>query len=117
MAKALGEKPLALIENHHNFAWKEKLEDDSELVVHRKGATPAGIGNVGIIPGTMASPSFIVSGKGNEESLNSAAHVAGRVMSRNLAKKTFTESQLNKYLNEQGVGLLGGGIDESPICL
>lgn len=114
LAKALGEKPLALIENHHNFAWKEKLEDGSEMVVHRKGATPAGIGNVGIIPGTMASPAFIVSGRGNEESLNSAAHGAGRLMSRNLAKKTFTESQLKKYLNEQGVELLGGGIDESP---
>ena len=114
LAKAFGEKPLAIIENHHNFAWKEKLADGSELVVHRKGATPAGIGNIGIIPGTMASPAYIVAGKGNEESLQSAAHGAGRLMSRNQAKKTFTESQLKKYLGEQGVELLGGGIDESP---
>ena len=114
LAKAFGEKPLTIIENHHNFAWKETLADGSDLVVHRKGATPAAQGNVGIIPGTMASPAYIVAGKGNENSLNSAAHGAGRLMSRNVAKKTFTESQLKKFLNEQGVELLGGGIDESP---
>ena len=116
LAKAFGQKPLTIIENHHNFAWKEKLPDGSELVVHRKGATPAGIGDVGIIPGTMASPAYIVSGKGNEDSLKSAAHGAGRLMSRNQAKKIFTQSQLKIYLNEQGVELLGGGIDESPFA-
>ncbi len=114
LAKAFGEKPLAIIENHHNFAWKEKLADGEDLVIHRKGATPAAAGDIGIIPGTMASPAYIVAGKGNENALNSAAHGAGRLMSRNLAKKTFTESQLKKHLNEQGVELLGGGIDESP---
>ncbi|MGM0620911.1 MAG: RtcB family protein [Bacteroidota bacterium] len=116
IAKALGEKPLTIIENHHNFAWKEKLAEGEELIIHRKGATPAGIGDVGIIPGTMASPAFIVAGKGNEESLQSAAHGAGRLMSRNQAKKTFTESQLKKYLLEQDVELLGGGTDESPFA-
>jgi tRNA-splicing ligase RtcB (3'-phosphate/5'-hydroxy nucleic acid ligase) len=114
LAKAFGEKPLAIIENHHNFAWKETLDTGEEIIIHRKGATPAGIGDVGIIPGTMASPAFIVTGKGNEEALNSASHGAGRLMSRNVAKKTFTESQMKKYLAEQGVELLGGGIDESP---
>lgn len=116
IAKALGEKPLTIIENHHNFAWKEKLPDGNEVIIHRKGATPAGIDNLGIIPGTMASPAFIVAGKGNEESLQSAAHGAGRLMSRNQAKKTFTGSQLKKYLDEQKVELLGGGIDESPFA-
>jgi tRNA-splicing ligase RtcB (3'-phosphate/5'-hydroxy nucleic acid ligase) len=114
LARAFGEKPLAIIENHHNFAWKEKLADGEELVIHRKGATPAGSGDTGIIPGTMASPAYIVSGKGDEDSLRSAAHGAGRLMSRNLAKKTYTENQLKKHLDEQGVELLGGGIDESP---
>ncbi len=114
IAKAFGKKPLAIIENHHNFAWKEKLGDGEELVIHRKGATPAGEGDIGIIPGTMASPAYIVAGKGNKDSLHSAAHGAGRLMSRNLAKKTYTESQLKRYLDEQGVELLGGGIDESP---
>lgn len=116
VAKALGEKPLAIIENHHNFAWKEKLADGEELIVHRKGATPAGIGDVGIIPGTMVSPAYIVTGKGNEDSLQSAAHGAGRLMSRNQAKKTFTQSQMKKYLDEQEVELIGGGIDESPFA-
>ncbi|MFW5831056.1 MAG: RtcB family protein [Prolixibacteraceae bacterium] len=116
LAKAFGEKPLTIIENHHNFAWKEKLAGGEEIIIHRKGATPAGIGDVGIIPGTMASPAYIVAGKGNEDSLQSAAHGAGRLMSRNQAKKTFTQSQLKKYLNEQGVELLRGGIDESPFA-
>ena len=116
LAKAFGKKPLTIIENHHNFAWKEKLSDGSEQVVHRKGATPAGIGDVVIIPGTMASPAFIVTGKGNEDSLQSAAHGAGRVMSRNQAKKTFSQNQLTKYLDEKGVELLGGGVDESPFA-
>ena len=116
LAKAFGEKPIAIIENHHNFAWKEKLADGEEIIIHRKGATPAGIGDIGIIPGTMASPAFIVTGKGNEESMQSAAHGAGRLMSRNQAKQTFTESQMKKYLHEQGVELIGGGTDESPLA-
>jgi len=116
LAKAFGEKPLAIIENHHNFAWKEMMETGEEIIIHRKGATPAGIGDVGIIPGTMASPAFIVTGKGNEDALNSASHGAGRLMSRNVAKQTFTESQMKKYLTEQGVELIGGGIDESPFA-
>ncbi len=114
LAKALGEKPLAIIENHHNFAWKETLTDGVEIVIHRKGATPAGIGDIGIIPGTMSSPAFIVIGKGNDDSLQSAAHGAGRLMSRKQAKQTFTGSQMKKYLQERGVELLGGGTDESP---
>jgi len=116
LAKAFGEKPLAIIENHHNFAWEETLETGEKIIIHRKGATPAGVGDIGIIPGTMASPAFIVTGKGNEEALNSASHGAGRLMSRNAAKQTFTESQMKKYLSEQGVELLGGGIDESPFA-
>jgi tRNA-splicing ligase RtcB len=116
LAKAFGEKPLTIIENHHNFAWKETLDTGEEIIIHRKGATPAGIGDLGIIPGTMASPAFIVAGKGSEDALNSASHGAGRVMSRNEAKKTFTESQMKKYLAQQGVELLGGGIDESPFA-
>lgn len=114
LAKAIGEKPLKIIENHHNFAWKETLAEGEELIVHRKGATPADVGDIGIIPGTMASPAFIVKGKGNEESLKSASHGAGRLVSRNQAKQKVTESQLKKYLIEQGVELIGGGIDESP---
>ncbi len=116
LAKAFGEEPIRILENHHNFAWKETLETGEEIIIHRKGATPADIGDVGIIPGTMASPAFIVTGKGNEEALKSAAHGAGRLVSRNQAKKTFSEKEMKKYLVEQGVELLGGGLDESPFA-
>ena len=64
----------------------------------------------------MATPAYIVKGKGNEDSLSSASHGAGRLMSRNKAKATFTESQLKKYLKEQDVELIGGGTDESPFA-
>lgn len=116
LAKAFREEPIRILENHHNFAWKETLETGEEIIIHRKGATPADIGDVGIIPGTMASPAFIVTGKGNEEALKSAAHGAGRLVSRNQAKKTFSEKEMKKYLVEQGVELLGGGLDESPFA-
>jgi tRNA-splicing ligase RtcB (3'-phosphate/5'-hydroxy nucleic acid ligase) len=114
IAIALGEKPLLRVENHHNFAWKEHLPGGGELIIHRKGATPAAAGDVGIIPGTMASPAYIVAGKGNAGSLNSAAHGAGRMISRNKAKATFSSSELARYLQEKGVELIGGGLDEAP---
>lgn len=114
ISKAFAEEPLIRIENHHNFAWKELLADGKEMIIHRKGATPARIGDVGIIPGTMASPAYIVVGKGNEASLNSAAHGAGRVISRNKAKATFNAIEVADYLRKQGIELIGGGLDEAP---
>jgi len=114
LSKALGEKPLAIIENHHNFAWREQLEDGTEVIVHRKGATPAGKGVLGIIPGSMATHGFIVRGKGEPASINSASHGAGRAMSRKEATQTFTKSSMKKFLKAQGVELIGGGVDEAP---
>jgi len=116
LAKALGEKPLARIENHHNFAWKEHLADGREVIVHRKGATPAGKGVLGIIPGSMTAPGFIVRGKGNFASLQSASHGAGRLMSRSAAKKSLTQSEVSKHLADHGIHLIGGGIDEAPMA-
>lgn len=116
MAKALGEKPLAKIENHHNFAWKEKLANGKELIVHRKGATPAAKGVLGIIPGSMTAPGFIVRGKGNQTAVQSASHGAGRQMSRAKAKTSITKSELRKYLRQKGVSLIGGGLDEAPMA-
>ena len=102
------------IENHHNFAWKETYNGE-ELIVHRKGATPAHEGVRGIIPGSMADPGFLVVGKGfGIESLNSASHGAGRQMSRTKAKQAFTWEHLNSLLKERGVELLSAGRDESP---
>ena len=116
MAIGLRETPLAMIENHHNFAWKEKDEHGNELIVHRKGATPAGKGVVGIIPGSMATPGFIVRGKGLVESINSASHGAGRTMSRTKAKQTILPGHVNKFLKEAGVELIGSGLDEAPMA-
>jgi tRNA-splicing ligase RtcB len=102
------------IENHHNFAWNEKQSDGSELIVHRKGATPAQKGVLGLIPSSMASSCFIVEGTGNDDSLQSAAHGSGRRYSRGVAKSTFTMSDIKKRLKNAGVELIGGGADEAP---
>jgi tRNA-splicing ligase RtcB len=84
--------------------------------VHRKGATPAGEGVLGIIPGSMASPGFIVRGKGSTASLDSAAHGAGRRMSRKEAKRRFGWPETKKLLAERGVTLLSAGLDEVPMA-
>ena len=115
IAKAIGEKPLARIENHHNFAWKEMYKGE-ELIVHRKGATPASKDVLGIIPGSMTAPGFIVKGKGNETSLFSASHGAGRKMSRTKALANISHEALKKELNAHGVKLIGGGLDEAPFA-
>jgi tRNA-splicing ligase RtcB len=118
VAANLGAEVLLDLENHHNFAWKERHTIngvEKEVIVHRKGATPAGEGVLGIIPGSMASPGFVVSGKGNAESLNSASHGAGRVMSRTQANKTFNWKKVNAFLREQGVTLISAGLDEVPM--
>ena len=113
ISKAIGEKPAAGIENHHNFAWRE-THDGKDVIVHRKGATPAGVGVMGVIPGSMASPGFVVRGKGKPESLESASHGAGRRMSRTAATQQFRWSHVKPILEAAGVELLSAGIDEVP---
>lgn len=115
IAKALGTEPMALIENHHNFAWKE-IHDGEELIVHRKGATPAGKDVMGIIPGSMATPGFLVRGKGNEAAIHSASHGAGRQMSRTFAHKHIDYKDWQSMLNDAGITLLGAGKDEAPMA-
>jgi len=117
IARNLRVNVLLDLENHHNFAWKERHVIDGverEVIVHRKGATPAGEGVLGIIPGSMASPGFVVRGKGNAESLLSASHGAGRVMSRTQAMKTFDWKGVNRLLKQRGVTLISAGLDEVP---
>jgi tRNA-splicing ligase RtcB len=113
VAKSLGAKVLADIENHHNFAWKEE-HDGEEMIVHRKGATPAGEGVMGVIPGSMTAPGYVVRGKGNAESLESASHGAGRAMSRTAARRSTTWSKVKKQLAEADVVLMSAGLDEAP---
>jgi tRNA-splicing ligase RtcB len=114
LLKALGLKSLAKVENHHNFAWKGKLADGTDAVIHRKGATPAHAGELGIIPGSMATPAYLVIGKGNDGALNSASHGAGRAMSRKDARENITGSAMKKLLADAGVTLIGGSLDENP---
>lgn len=120
IARQLGRKPMRMVENHHNFAWKETLQTlgggKREMIVHRKGATPAAKGVLGIIPGSMTADGFIVKGKGEEASVNSASHGAGRKMSRSVALKSITQNALNNELKRHGVTLLGGGLDEAPFA-
>jgi tRNA-splicing ligase RtcB len=121
VAAAAGVKEVADVENFHNFAWRERASDPAgppgatrEVIVHRKGATPAGVGVLGIIPGSMGDAGYVVRGRGEPSSLQSAAHGAGRAMSRKAALQTVSKTARDQYLRERGVILLGGGLDESP---
>ena len=114
VAKALRLKPLMTVSNHHNFAWRETLPDGQKVIIHRKGATPAHCGELGIIPGSMATPGYIVSGSGCVNSLYSASHGAGRKMSRFDAKNNISHYALKKYLTEKNVTLIGGTTEEAP---
>ena len=113
IARQLGRQPMTRVENHHNFAWKE-IYDGKEVIVHRKGATPAGKDVLGIIPGSMTAAGFIVKGKGEFASISSAAHGAGRKMSRTAALRSITQELLKETLRHHDVKLLGGGLDEAP---
>lgn len=101
------------IENHHNFAWQEH-HDGQDVIVHRKGATPAGKDALGVIPGSMSAPGFVVRGLGNPASLDSAAHGAGRRMSRKQAFRTFDWDDVQRRLQDQGIELISAGLDEAP---
>jgi tRNA-splicing ligase RtcB (3'-phosphate/5'-hydroxy nucleic acid ligase) len=120
IAQALGVEVRLDLENHHNFAWRERhrLPDGSEreVIVHRKGATPAGLGVLGIIPGSMGTPGYIVRGKGSALSLRSAAHGAGRRMSRTKARASLTWDVAKRLLRERGVTLMSAGLDEVPMA-
>ncbi len=116
LLKALDLKALYVVENHHNFAWKDKLANGKEVIIHRKGATPAHAGELGIIPGSMATAAYLVSGKGEESALYSASHGAGRMISRKSAKESMTGSAMKKILSDAGVTLIDGSIEENPLA-
>ena len=114
IARSLGSPRIHLaVENHHNFAWQER-HDGRDVIVHRKGATPAGAGVMGVIPGSMGSNTYVVKGRGNPASLNSASHGAGRVMSRKQANKTFDFAAEKNRLAEAGIEVISAGADEVP---
>ena len=120
IAQALGVEVLLDVENHHNFAWRETHArpdgSEAEVIVHRKGATPAGPSVLGIIPGSMGTPGYVVRGRGSAASLHSASHGAGRRMSRTKAKALFTWDMAQRFLKERNVTLLSAGLDEVPMA-
>jgi tRNA-splicing ligase RtcB len=133
----LGGEELDLVHNHHNFAWRE-THNGEDVIVIRKGATPAFPGQRGFIGGSMGDDAVIVHGslpeheteetrKVQEDALFSTVHGAGRVMSRTQAagkrnRKTgrilspgrVTPEMMTEWVKEKGVILRGGGLDESP---
>jgi len=130
----LGGREMELVHNHHNFAWKEK-HDGRELVVVRKGATPAFPGQKGFIGGSMGDDAVIVEGAKDGDadlqraSLYSTVHGAGRVMSRTEARGKLkgwgpkarivspgkvSWEMVKEWIGPKGVILRGGGLDEAP---
>lgn len=124
IAKTLKEKPLLEVENHHNFAWEEMPGGKfgtEKLIIHRKGATPAGPGVLGIIPGSMATPAYLVEGTSSPidakvASLWSVSHGAGRAMSRNKTKELYRWAHVRGMLKERRVELMSAGLDENPFA-
>lgn len=98
---------------HHNYVAEERY-DGVDVLVTRKGAIRAGSGDMGIIPGSMGTGSYIVRGLGNEASYNSASHGAGRRMSRSAAKRTFTTADLEAQTAGVECRKDGGVVDEIP---
>jgi tRNA-splicing ligase RtcB len=134
VVEILGGREMELVHNHHNFAWKE-THGDRQLIVVRKGATPAFPGQKGFIGGSMGDDAVIVEGArdGDAElqkaSLYSTVHGAGRVMSRTeargklkgwgpkariVAPGKISREMLKEWLGPKGVILRGGGLDEAP---
>jgi tRNA-splicing ligase RtcB (3'-phosphate/5'-hydroxy nucleic acid ligase) len=101
--------PAATVQNHHNFAWRQ-----GDLVIHRKGATPAEVGALGVIPGSMSAPSYLVAGGGRPEALWSAAHGAGRRFSRSQARQTISVKAVRQQLAQQAILVHGLSADEAP---
>jgi len=110
-AKESGIEIIDSYENHHNFAWKK-----DDMVIHRKGATPAEKGVVGIIPGSMGTASYLVEGLGEEKSLWSSAHGAGRISSRRQAKKNHDEAAYQQFIREKNIYTIGVTRDETYQC-
>jgi tRNA-splicing ligase RtcB len=103
---------LARYENHHNFAWSRP----DGTVVHRKGATPAGKGQVGIIPGSSGTPSYLVEGLGEPASLESSSHGAGRPFSRTEAKRRHDDPLFRQWMAEHDILHIGVSPDETLLA-
>jgi tRNA-splicing ligase RtcB len=105
--------PLLTVNCHHNYAERENHYGEN-VIVTRKGAVRARVGDMGIIPGSMGTRSYIVEGLGNSESFCSCSHGAGRVMSRSKAKEKFTLEDVAKQTDGIMCRKDAGIIDELP---
>jgi tRNA-splicing ligase RtcB len=106
------------VHNHHNYAWRE-THDGRDLWVVRKGATPAFPGQRGFVGGSMGDDAVIIEGVDSEQSraaLYSTVHGAGRLFGRKEAKRRFARAEMDQWLRERGVILLGADLDESPMA-
>ncbi len=115
-SKGSGLRILQEYENHHNFAWKKMGSNGEKMIIHRKGATPAEKGVVGIIPGSMGTSSYLAEGLGNEKALWSSAHGAGRTSSRTQAKKNHDVKAYREFLKEKDILTIGVAKDETYQC-
>lgn len=107
-----------MVHNHHNSAWRE-THDGRDLWVVRKGATPAFPGQRGFVGGSMGDDAVILEGVDSPQakaSLYSTIHGAGRLFGRKEAKRRFTKSEMDTWLQRRGVLLAGGDLDESPMA-
>ena len=109
-ARCSGLTPAATVQNHHNFAWR----DGPDRVVHRKGATPAEQGVLGVIPGSMGSASYLVRGEGVPGALHSASHGAGRVGSRTAVRDEISLGEVRRRLKQQDIWVEGLTAEEAP---
>lgn len=107
-SRAAGVRTLERIWNRHNYAWVEGNE-----VIHRKGATPADVGQLGLIPGTSGTASYVVRGLGNEASLKSSSHGAGRWHSRSQAKREHNETRFQEHMATNDILHFGLAPDET----
>ena len=114
VTKLLGAEIIAGVENHHNFAWKERHQG-RELIVHRKGATPAGAGVLGVIPGTMADPAFVVRGLRQSAESQLGRRTAPAAACRARRRTTCSAfRRCGRNWKQRGVHVLAAGSDEVP---
>jgi tRNA-splicing ligase RtcB len=116
--KIIGGSITDSVHNHHNYAWREN-HGGKDLWVVRKGATPAFPGQRGFVGGSMGDDAVIIEGVDSEQSkasLYSTVHGAGRLFGRKEAKRRFNREEMDKWLTERGVTLIGADLDESPMA-
>ena len=116
--KIIGGAVTDMVHNHHNYAWRE-THNGRDLWVVRKGATPAFPGQRGFVGGSMGDDAVIVEGVDSEAaraSLYSTVHGAGRLFGRKEAKRRFSRVEMDRWLQQRGVTLIGADLDESPMA-